>query len=121
MQVDVTFRNLSANKEIKQYLKIYAEQYLESLEDSRGLHVSIICSKSAGRKAHQPPVFECHILIRGNHLPHELFAQDESEELTDTVQTCLQSIKRQVMKTEQKWRSKRHLTDSNIYNSQAKL
>lgn len=110
MQIEVTFRNLSANKEIKQYIKLYTIQYLELLENSAGLSVFIVCGKSAGRKENYPPVFECHMLARGNHLPQAIFAQDESEDLTQAVQNSLQSLKKQILKTEQKWRSKRQQT-----------
>ena len=108
MQIEVTFRNLSANKEIKQYIKLYTLQYLELLENSAGLSIFIVCGKAAGRKENYPPIFECHMLARGNHLPQAIFAQNESEDLTQAVQNSLQSLKKQIIKTEQKWRSKRH-------------
>jgi ribosomal subunit interface protein len=108
MQIEVTFRNLSANKEVKQYIRMYAFQYLESFEKASGMSVCIVCGKSAGRKIHHPPIFECHILCRGSHLPQAIFSQDESEDLLQAIQNSLESIKKQILKTEQKQRTKNH-------------
>ncbi|MFN7904470.1 MAG: HPF/RaiA family ribosome-associated protein [Pseudobdellovibrionaceae bacterium] len=114
MQTEVTFRNLTANKEVKQYLRLYTHQYLDTLENSHGLSVYIVCGKAAGRKDTHPPVFECHMLVRGNHLPKAIFAQNESEDLTLAIQSCLQSAKKQILKTEQKWRARRHEIPKNL-------